>query len=452
MDIANKVNEIMCWEQYSGETYEDVFARNGGQINSLPNPVVIDIVHAGGLQKWAETLEVKSKKELYTKLTKAVRTAICDPIFNDKKRVDSYPPLANFFYYAQRLDRGGKVHTELDKISDLVWNTATCRRITQRRFDKMFSIEPDPEKFKQAAKKMREIWDFSAKDIDALRYFVCQTRQENLNPSLNKSIYLWGTDKRTGKSTLARAFVTVLNGDIFDNFGTYESTLKKEMQFNDYELPLATLYNAVMLDEAMPKDTSKSYGQVKQMMTSNSCGYNQKFGAITVVKCRRYYIWTSNDDIAKIVQDEKERRLYAIKMLPFKSEMTFESIYDLIRDFCVNAVPEDDFQSWYNSFEYVDGLASKDRDEVIQEMALNKDMLFPTVGCSNVSAIQVARKMYKNEPTRDQRQAVKSAMELIFKSCKVPSNDYLFTTAKCREVINAMINDDGGKADEDLPF
>ena len=58
-----KLREVMVWDKYKGETEEQVFIRNGKNINDLPkHQEIIDIVHAGGLQKWAETLRVHHKK------------------------------------------------------------------------------------------------------------------------------------------------------------------------------------------------------------------------------------------------------------------------------------------------------------------------------------------------------------------------------------------------------
>ena len=98
IDLA-KLREIMVWDKYKGQTEEEVFIRNGKNINDLPkHQEIIDIVHAGGLQKWAETLRVSSQKELYGRLMTAIRRTIAEPVFNNKKTVDAFPPLDNFFY------------------------------------------------------------------------------------------------------------------------------------------------------------------------------------------------------------------------------------------------------------------------------------------------------------------------------------------------------------------
>lgn len=446
----------MCWQSLGGEdTAPGMFLRNGGNMNCIPDPVIIDIVHAGGLQLWAEGLDVKSQSELYGMIMAAVRRTVSDPIFQDKKRMNTFPPVMNFFLFCQRMDRLGKTHKDVKAVSEFVWNTVIARRMLAENVARMFSTPPSKDRYKFLAAEIRKIWGFGLKDIEAIRYFVCQVRNEHLNPSLNKSLFIWGKNKQAGKSTIARAIITALNGDEFDNFGRYESNLNTEMQYNDHDIPLMATTNAVMLDEAMPRDSRKSYPLIKQMLTSNSCKYNQKYGEITRLKCRRNYIWISNDSIDEFVQDEKERRFYSINLEKHNESITFDRIKEIWREFCIHCEPEADWQDWYNSFEFVSGMATRDRDEMVNEIGLQRDTLFPQVGGGQTSSVQVARKIFKNEPTREQRAAVKSAMELLFHDCKAPSNPYIFNVNQCRarllELSETISGEEGG-GNEGYPF
>ena len=185
MTNFEKIIKVMCWDAYDGENPAQTYQRKVGNAIQPPNEI-IDIVDAGGLQKWAERLEVSSQMELYMKLLNAIRLTIADPIFNDRKLVNTFPPFANFFYFCQKLDRNGKTASEAEAISDVAWNGVICKRNNQRNIQQMFSVKPDPDKYKAISEKIRQIWGFSEKEIDAFRYFVCQTRHENHNPSLNK--------------------------------------------------------------------------------------------------------------------------------------------------------------------------------------------------------------------------------------------------------------------------
>ena len=451
MTDFKKIVDVMCWETFDDETPEQVFARNGNFLNSLPSSTVVDIVHAGGILKWAESQNVKSKKQLYDKIIFAARRTISDPVFQDKKRIDTFPPFANFFFYCQKIDRNGKLAQTAEDISDAAWLTV-CRRNLAENLNKMFSVAPDKQRFEAVKAKIMQIWDFTEKDVDAIRYFVCQTRHENHNPSLNKSLYFWGHEKQTGKTTIARALITILNGDEFDNFGTYESNFGKEMQFNDHDLPLSALYNAVLMDEAMPKDSRKSYGTFKQVLTSNSCYYNQKFMSIKHISCKRFYIFTSNTDVSEYIQDEKERRLYPKDFVKKPDFLTFDEIYKIWLEFAVNCEPEDDWKKWYDSFELVNGIEHINIKEVISELILNKESIFGSLQGTYTTVKRVASSIFKNEPNPDQRRIVTKAMERIFKGCKPDSNDSYYSIPKCRERLSEMNIEDALKGFEDLPF
>ena len=434
MTNYEKIIKVMCWEAYDGETPEQTYQRKIG--NAIPPPnEIIDIVDAGGLQKWAEGLAVGSQAELYSKILNAIRLTIADQIFNDRKLVNTFPPFANFFYFCQKLDRNGKTAAEAEAISDVAWNGVICKRNNQSNIQQMFSVEPEQEKYKVISEKIRQIWGFSEKEIDAFRYFVCQTRNEGHNPSLNKSIYLWGKKKGTGKTTVGRAIITILNGDKWGNYGTYESTLNKEMGYNDHDLPLAALYNCVFLDETVPKDSRKSYGGVKRMLTSNSFNYNPKFRQVLTIPCKRLYIFTSNDDIAEFIQDESERRFVSIEIDRSPYQLTFDEIYDIWKEFAVNCSPEDDWKEWYDSFALVNGLEKLNIDEVKNELFLRKDELFSTINSagSYFTIKSLANALFKNEPTREQRHSVKSAVVELFHDCKTKSNDALYSKTLCRE-------------------
>ena len=451
-----KIIDVMCWQAYDDETPEAVFIRMGNNLNALPNRVVIDIVHAGGLQKWAESIDVSSQAELYNKIIQAIRKTISDPVFFVKKNLEVYPPLSNFFFYCQKLDRNGKTANEAEAIADIAWNGVICRRNLAANVARMFDHAPDAGKYQSSANKIAEIWGFTPIEIDALRYFVCQTQHENHNPSLNKNIYLWGKAKGTGKTTIARSIVTILNGDAFKNFGKYESTFSTEMAYNDHDLPLAALYNAVLLDESMPKDTKKSYGSIKRVLTSNSHNYNPKFRQIINVKCKRFYFLTSNDDITDFVQDTTERRFFSIKIEKKPEQLSFDEIYQIWYDFCTNATPEENWQEWYNSFDYVDGLEGKNIEEAKNEILLRKDEIFSTVNGTYLTTMKIAQMLFKNEPNHEQKKAVREAMDILFGECRNKTNKSYFSISLCREKMATM--DDGVMPDSaieainDLPF
>ncbi len=429
----------MCWDAYDGETDEDVFIRNSNRIDDLPSSEVIDIVHAGGLQRWAENLKVDTAEALYHRIMMAMRRTISDKVFQDNRSLKTFPPFSNFFYYCQKIDRNGGLHKECAGLTNVAWNGVICRRNIKERTEVMFA-NPDSEKYKQAAAKVKQVYKYTDADIDSLRYFVCQTRHEEHNPSMNKCIYHWGDDKQTGKTTVAKIIVAILNGDTLEGAGAYLSTLGRELQYNKHDIPKAALFNAVILDEAMPKDSRKSYGAVKSMLTNNSCDFDPKFKDVITVPCKRFYYFTSNDDVSEFIQDAKERRLCSIHSVHKPEQMSFEDIYQLWFDFCTNCTPEENWQKWYNSFDFVDGLATKDLIEVKNEILLQGDSIFGVAAGTYTTAKQVANKIFKNEPTREQKRSVGEAMNALFGDCRLESNKSNYTVSLCRAKLYEIEN------------
>ena len=465
MTDYQKICDVMCWDVFDGETPEQTFVRESR--NSTPPPdIVVDIVEAGGLDIWAKKQRVKSQAELYNLITKAIRRTIADPVFNDRQRVNNFPPFANFFYYCQRIDRNGKTANEAEGIASTAWYGTICRRNTSENLQRLFNVAPNKERFREVANQIRDIWGFTEKEIDALRYFVCQTRVENHNPSLNKSIYFWGKMKGTGKSTVGRAIITILNGDVWANHGVYESTLNKEMGYSDHDLPLAALYNCVFLDETVPKDSRKSYNGVKRMLTSNSFNYNPKYRQVVTIPCKRIYIFTSNDDISEFIQDESERRFVSIEISKAPKQLTFEQIYDIWKDFAINCEPEEDWKSWYDSFDLVKGLEALNIEEVKNEIRLRKDELFSTINYagSYFTIKSLANSLFKNEPTKDQIKSVRGAVQDWFEGCKPTKNKANYSKTLCRERLEKIelaeengedVDDSYSEEEEDrngLPF
>ena len=269
------------------------------------------------------------------------------------------------------------------------------------------------EKYKKASEKLQKIWGFSDIEIDAFRYFICQSRAERHNPSLNKSLYLFSGKKKTGKTTVARAIASVLNGETSLIDATkYESSFNQELQIGSHDLPMAAQYNCVILDEAMPKDSRKSYGRVKSMMTSNSCTYNQKYGKIITVVAKRYYIYTSNDDISEFVQDSSERRFIQINMEQEPKQISFEKIYDYWKEFAQNCEPEENWQAWYDSFADVVGIERKDISGFKDELLSNGAILQAVKNNTNYT---VTLKFFSDimiigKPTREEKKSLKKSI------------------------------------------
>lgn len=450
--LFEKINKIMCWSGLTeNDSAERIFTDNGGNVNNIPCDEIVDIVYVGDLKTWAEQQNVESQEELNSKLINVTGKILNDKILNDKKRQVDFPRLLNTFLALQKLDRTMKLISEVNSIADIVWNQTICRRNTKRRADAMFG-NPDKKRYQAAEMRVRQVYGMTEKEIDAIRYFVCQSRHENHNPSLNKSIYHWGDEKQTGKTTVAKMIVAILNGDTWENAGKYMSTISREMQYNDHDLPMAALYNSVVLDEAMPKDTAKAYGGIKSMLTGDSANYNPKFKSIISVKCKRYYYLTSNNDIIEIIQDKKERRFIEIKGRKLRQKMDFPEIYELWKEFCINCEPEENWQDWYNSFEFVDGLESKNIEDMKVEISIKRDSLFGTIGTGQITPFGVEKILFGFHKPENHKIIIQ-AMAKLFEGCSAPSNPSIYNINQCRARLQENDEKEGKEVnDDDFPF
>lgn len=450
-----KITEIMCWKIPEGMTPEQVFNFEVNNPAAIPHPSIIDVAHAGDLKAWARMQDCNSEKELIEKIKRVMRLAINAPQFADKKTRDIFPPLYNFHLYCQRVDRSGKLNEEAEAIAEMAWNGVLAVKRLEERTAKMFSEPPVAAKYEAAAARLKEIWGFSTDDIEAFRYFVCQSRHQNHNPSLNKSLYLYSNEKRTGKTSVARALVSVLNGELtMDAAGAYESTLATEMQYNDHALPLCAQSNAVLLDEMLPKDSKKAYGQIKSMLTSNTCHFNPKYQRVVTLPAKRFYIFTSNDELSDFIQDDKERRFIPILMDRLPSQITMEEIYNVWRDFATNCSPEENWQLWYNSFAEVDGLLTKEKDYYKTAIKGDEVLLSKIKG---LSGYHVGPPLFNNhllvgKQTREERKAILSAMIELFGAPVGPSRWKKSTVIEVLSREDDELLLDSEPEDDDLPF
>ena len=414
-----KVNQIMCWDIYEGETPEDVFIRNGRNIKDLPSSEIIDIVHSGGLQNWSINLDLDSQDELYNFIFNAIRKCIADPAFSDKKKAEIFPGLYNFFVYCQSLDRRGLVHKEAEKIAEQSWYGELASKRLKQKTAEMFNVIPDEKIYNETVLKIKEIWGYSDDEIDALRYFVCQAKDagRTINPSQNKQIYLWSKEKETGKTSVARAIVSILNGESFANTSKFESSLGRELQFNTHDFPMAAIYNAVILDEAMPNDSSKVYGQLKKTLTSSGCDFNPKYNTMIHMECNRNYFFISNNCISEYIKDDSDRRFIIVEPNKKPKQISFDDIFETWKLFCQHSTPRLKWAEWYRQFNFVNGQQTKNVQEAKQNI-LSHPQIISDLESQSVYSVSVGyfNKLLTNTqtPATDIRKVIKLACLELF--------------------------------------
>ena len=74
---------------------------------------------------------------------------------------------------------------------------------------------------------------------------------------------------------------------------------------------------------------------------------------------------------------------------------------------------KDEWQKWYDSFNYVEGVATREMNEASNEIILRKDEIFATGSKTYITA-KVASLIYKNEPNTGQKATIRASMEKMF--------------------------------------
>ncbi len=457
MTPHEKICEIMGWEiigsaEHTVKSELEAFGVSPERV--IPDELILDVVLANGIKNYVLQHNFGSLQEIEQFIFELFKRTLNSRAFANPKHINIFPMLGNFFIYCQRIDRNGKKDKEASIIAETCWYGELAEKRLQQRTAEMFSIEPNEEIFRQTVSKIKEIWRYSDYEIDAIRYFVCQVKKPDIMPQLNKSLFFQSTEKNTGKTTVASSIICALNGENFiDSIGKYSSTLGLEMQYNTHDKPKVIGANAILLDEQMPADTKKMYGQLKSMLTSRGCTVNIKFGAQVNVDCRRNYILASNYHISEFIKDDKERRFVTINPQCKPKQISFEEVFDIWKTFCQHATPKKPFPEWYLDFEFIDGKFTKDVNEA-KDNILYHNYLLEEIENSKKHQITVGT-FYKaltgtQTPQSDVKRTIKQACLELFGETIVKGQSTWYAKDVIMAIKSAQPDMYSGLTDEDF--
>jgi hypothetical protein len=296
-------------------------------------------------------LDFTSCRELAEAYTDAWFTVATDRYLCNKLTQQSNPAAKILLQRAQRICTAADITKTMTAKAEGLWLQHYERKEITRRRNVVFSGEKSENEYLAAQKEIARIYRLSADDLNALHYFVCQTRSDESDPALNRALYIWSNEKMTGKTTVAKIIAGILNGCtswMEARRGDFMSDIPTELQFNNFARPKATRFACVVMDEAFSggKSTAKYYGKFKTALTSDTVDVEVKFGGKYTIPCTRNYIFTSNNDISSVVNDESERRLFEIR-LQKPEYVSYERLFDLWRAYIVNAPDVEDVAGWY---------------------------------------------------------------------------------------------------------
>lgn len=248
---------------------------------------------------------------------------------------------------------------------------------------KLMNEKQTTEKYNIAKKDLMQNFNFTELQCEMFKYSICQSLDPEIPASLNKALYIWGDEKGTGKTTIAGTLVCILNGEKSYNSNLrakYESTFAQEVGIKDFVAPKICSCRAVLLDEAMPKDSSKSYDSLKKRLTSDGATVRFIHKNQQELEAKANYFFTSNAPLSAFVQDEKERRFFEIRIEKKHKKLTYNEIYKLFLNFAKQCKREKDWQEWYDEMEKtteVFGFAKGENEDIqsVIELPIFYEML-----------------------------------------------------------------------------
>ena len=313
---------------------------------------------------WAEILNCDSISDYLEKRTFSTKDQIknlCKRIFNEYLEDKSFLDVKTFvkiykmrgYMYQKQMENLCRGIDNLEKwaegTSNQLWFGTYAIKGRTDAFNKLMKCEQSDELYKRAVIAIKENFNFNDLQIEMLKYAICQSKEMNCPASLNKAVYIWGAGKGTGKTTISATIVSILNGekDHF-NIRQYKSTLPQELGFADHVAPLICSSRAVLLDEAMPKDSSKSYDTFKDRITSDGAKIRFVYKNQIDVFAKANYWLSSNHPLTAFVQDKSERRFFEIEIKSKFKKLTYSEIYNIFLQFIQQCKRTKDWQKWYD--------------------------------------------------------------------------------------------------------
>lgn len=329
------------------------FTETGIDFNSLVQSELWDeILMFDSINDFLTAKKFKSKDEIKSLCKTIFNEYLDEPAFLDKKNIEKLYKRRGLMYSTQMENIGRNVDN-LEKWSEgtanQLWFGKYALDCITEKFNELMKCEQTDELYKKSVITLKDAFRFSDLQIEMLKYFVCQSKEANCPASLNKALYFWSDKKGTGKTTVAATIVSILNGEKSHfNIRQYKSTLPQELGFSDFVAPLICSSRAVLLDEAMPKDSSKSYGSLKDRITSDGAKIRFVYKNQMDVEAKANYVFTSNDPLITFVQDKSERRFLEFEISKKYKNLTYKEIYDIFLQFIQQCKRSKEWQQWYD--------------------------------------------------------------------------------------------------------
>ncbi len=290
-----------------------------------------------------------SREEIERAIVELCRAMCDDKWLGSKQTQTSIPSMKCLL--RRFTDIFGK-QAQIDKypaaISGEMWHGNYARMRREKMVSNMFDRAKDLTRYNAAYERLTACYGLSEIDEKKLHFFVCQVRAGREFPdSLRRMLYVWGKRKKTGKTTLAKALVCVLNGsEDIEGYAYFCTTLQTEMQIKGFAVPKIAECRCAMMDECFFFDMSKSYSDFKKLITGRDGSARLPYGQEFTWQGLPNYIATSNEPLVNFIKDWNDRRYLSINLESEpQQKMTDSEVLELVKDYCVNA-PDIDFHDF----------------------------------------------------------------------------------------------------------
>ena len=305
------------------------------------------------LMEWLGDYDFESEAEIIRTVKRLATEALSCPDMADKTFRSAHPNAEILYTRVKRIrtsnDGGDKFFQAVGKET---WYNYVLKRRTDRAFDAMYRDSvPDMAKYDEAARRIRQIYNFTDTDMAKLRYFIVQVKSgESFPPSLRRMLYLWGKKKFTGKTTLGRILTNLLNGLRDPMSDEYKTKLAVELQVENFAVPRIATARCAFMDECFFSDMGKTYNTFKDRITSNDGTARLPYGQTFTWHGCPNYVAASNDPLREFIKDRDDRRYLAIEFRDKPVTVQSTALMELVETMCVNAtVPEGwDLDTWAN--------------------------------------------------------------------------------------------------------
>jgi len=349
------------------------FANTGIKVSELvESDVWHEIMEMDSINDYLASKSFTSRDEIKLLCKKIFNEYLNDPAFLDSKQIIKIYKQRGYMYVKQMdaLCRGiDNVEKWADGTANQFWFGVNAIKCITERFNKLMDVPQSEEAYFKAVIDMKDAFNFSDLQIEMLKYAICQSKEGNCPASLNKAVYIWGAGKGTGKTTIAATIVSILNGEKdISNIRQYKSNLPQELGFTDHVAPLICSSRAVLLDEAMPKDSSKSYDTFKDRITSDGAKIRFVYKNQIDVQAKANYWLSSNHPLSTFIQDKSERRFLEFEIEKKHKNLTYKEIYDIFLNFIQQCKRTKEWQDWYDDLAIdteVKGIESLNADDIV---------------------------------------------------------------------------------------